>query len=125
MQAQTVNFAHARCLLEVLSKRDGAPNTRYYLSSLDPYEHSPAALLQLIRGHWSIENKNHYRRDYFYDEDRCQMRDKNAARILATMRSLAISLLCDTEHPNLPAQSEEIEHRPHKGIRMLMCAPSG
>jgi len=46
-------------------------------------------LLETIRGHWTIENGNHYVRDRSYDEDRCQVRDPNSAQILATLRSLA------------------------------------
>ena len=46
-------------------------------------------LLDIARGQWSIENGNHYVRDRSYDEDRCQVRDPNSARILATLRSLA------------------------------------
>ena len=48
-----------------------------------------AALLEIARGQWSIENGNHYVRDRSYDEDRCQVRDPNSAQILATLRSLA------------------------------------
>jgi len=46
-------------------------------------------LLEIARGQWSIENGNHYVRDRTYDEDRCQVRNPNSARILATLRSLA------------------------------------
>jgi len=54
----------------------------------DP-EKNAAQLLSVIRGHWTIETGNHYVRDRTYDEDRCQVRDANAAHILATLRSLA------------------------------------
>jgi predicted transposase YbfD/YdcC len=46
-------------------------------------------LLEVVRGHWTIETGNHYVRDRTYDEDRCQVRDVNSAHILATFRSLA------------------------------------
>ena len=62
------------------------------ISSLSPLP-DPAAnarqLLDIARGQWTIENGNHYVRDRTYDEDRCQVRDPNSARILATLRSLA------------------------------------
>jgi hypothetical protein len=48
-----------------------------------------AWLLEIDRGHWTIENGNHYVRDRTYDEDRCAVRDPNSARILATLRSMA------------------------------------
>lgn len=46
-------------------------------------------LLDIARGHWTIENGNHYVRDRTFDEDRCQVRDPNSAEILATLRSTA------------------------------------
>jgi hypothetical protein len=48
-----------------------------------------AWLLDIARGQWTIENGNHYVRDRTYDEDRCQVRHPNSARILTTLRSLA------------------------------------
>ncbi len=47
--------------------------TAYLITSLSPYKASPEQLLQLNRGHWSIENKSHYVRDVTFDEDRSQI----------------------------------------------------
>jgi predicted transposase YbfD/YdcC len=49
-------------------------------------------LLQTYRGHWSVECKNHYRRDVTYQEDRSPVKNHNAARVLATMKMMAIFL---------------------------------
>ncbi len=49
-------------------------------------------LLQTYRGHWTVEAKNHYRRDVTYREDRSPVKNHNAARVLATMKMLAIFL---------------------------------
>ena len=47
-----------------------------------------------VRGHWGIENKVHWVRDWTYDEDRHQFRAATStARAVATLRNLAISLL--------------------------------
>jgi predicted transposase YbfD/YdcC len=35
----------------------------------------PQRMLSLVRGHWVIENKLHYRRDVSLGEDVCQTRD--------------------------------------------------
>lgn len=61
-------------------------------------EASPKQLLELSRSHWSIENRQHHRRDRTQDEDRCTVRDTNTARILTLYRSLAI-FLCETARP--------------------------
>jgi len=44
-----------------------------------------------IRGHWSIENRNHYVRDVSCDEDKCRIRDNPG--IMARARSFALNIL--------------------------------
>ena len=50
-------------------------------------------LLDVARGQWNIENGPHYTRDRSYDEDRCQVRNPNAAHVLSTLRTLARFLM--------------------------------
>jgi predicted transposase YbfD/YdcC len=61
-------------------------DVRFAVASYWPQEAGPEALLQLARGHWSIENGQHYRRDRTQDEDRCPVRDTTAARNLCPSR---------------------------------------
>lgn len=65
---------------------------RYGVSSLYAEEADPDRLLELVRGYWGIETKQHYRRDHTQREDHCQVRDTTTARNLSLMRSLAIFL---------------------------------
>jgi len=65
----------------------------YGITSLTPAQADPARLLQLNRGHWSIENRSHYVRDMAYDEDRSQIRTKQGPRVMAALRNFAIGLL--------------------------------
>jgi hypothetical protein len=51
------------------------------------------AILDLARGHWTIENGLHHVRDMAFDEDRSQVRKKNGPRVMASLRNLAISVL--------------------------------
>lgn len=73
--------------------RHSCTETVYGLTSLSPQQASPARLLQLNRGHWSIENGSHGVRDMAYDEDRQQIRRQHGPRVMATLRQFAISLL--------------------------------
>jgi predicted transposase YbfD/YdcC len=66
--------------------------TRFAVTSYWSEEAGPDRLLEIGRGHWSIENGQHYRRDRTQDEDRCPVRDTTAARNLSLFRSLAIFL---------------------------------
>lgn len=50
-------------------------------------------LLDLARGHWTIENRLHWVRDVTFDEDRSQIRKGQGPRIMASLRNLAISIL--------------------------------
>ncbi|WP_433357200.1 ISAs1 family transposase [Microtetraspora malaysiensis] len=53
----------------------------------------PRRLAELVRGEWSIENRDHYVRDVTFGEDRCRVRTGSAPSILAVMRSYAICAL--------------------------------
>ncbi|WP_246238313.1 ISAs1 family transposase [Acrocarpospora corrugata] len=61
----------------------------------------PRRLAELVRGEWSIENKDHYVRDVALGEDRCRVRTASAPSILATMRSYAIGALRLLNHTNI------------------------
>jgi predicted transposase YbfD/YdcC len=63
----------------------------------------PRRLAELVRGEWSIENKDHYVRDVTFGEDRCRVRTASAPSILATMRSYAIGALRLLNFTNIAA----------------------
>jgi hypothetical protein len=52
---------------------------------------------------WEIENKLHWVRDVTYQEDKSLVRTRNAPRVMASLRSLAISLLRLDGHSNIAA----------------------
>ena len=66
--------------------------TAHVVTSLWVDQADPQKLLDLVRGYWAIETKQHYRRDHTQREDHCQVRHPVAARNLSLMRSLAIFL---------------------------------
>jgi predicted transposase YbfD/YdcC len=65
----------------------------YGVTSLTRNKADDETLMQIIRGHWTIENKVHYVRDMAFDEDRSQIRTKNGPRIMATIRNIAMNIL--------------------------------
>ena len=68
--------------------------TSYYLTSVSKERGDQERLGRHVRGHWGIENKVHWVRDWNYDEDRHHHRAANTpARALTTLRNLSISLL--------------------------------
>src|SRR5206468_4499339 len=66
--------------------------TAYLVTSLWADQADPQQLLELVRGYWAIETKQHYRRDHTQLEDHCQVRHTIAARNLSPMRSVSIFL---------------------------------
>jgi predicted transposase YbfD/YdcC len=67
--------------------------TVFCVTSLSSEKGDATRLLQLNRGHWSIENRLHYVRDRTFDEDRSQVRKRAAPHMMASLRNLAIGLL--------------------------------
>lgn len=67
-------------------------DVRFAVTSYWTDEAGPARLLELARGHWSIENGQFYRRDKTQQEDHCTVRDYQSARNLSLFRSVAIFL---------------------------------
>src|SRR5438105_12185377 len=65
----------------------------YLITDLTPIQASPRRLLDLARGHWSIENGLHYVRDVSFGEDRSRLRSGSAPQIMAALRNLAITLI--------------------------------
>jgi len=64
-----------------------------YATSLALQEHDDAAMLAIIRGHWSaIENGTHYRRDVTLGEDANRTANRQGAAVLASLRNLANGL---------------------------------
>ena len=64
-----------------------------YATSLVLPEQDDAAMLALIRAHWSaIENGTHYRRDVTLGEDANRTASRQGAAVLASLRNLANGL---------------------------------
>lgn len=95
-----LDFPHAAQVVKVTRERSDLDDVRiseetaYYVTSVTPRHAGPAELAGPTRGHWGIENRVHWVRDWTFDEDRHQMRSGSTApRVLATLRNTAISLL--------------------------------
>ena len=80
-------------ITEILKSGKQRHEVVFGITSLTPKQASPERLLDLNRGHWSIENSLHYVRDTTFDEDRSQIRTKTAPQVMATLKNLAISIL--------------------------------
>jgi len=71
------------------SSRDMA----YGLTSRSPQQANAQRMLEINRGHWSIENSCHYILDWNYDEDRCRIRTGHGPENITRLRRFAISVI--------------------------------
>jgi len=82
----------------------------------------PATLAAWVRSHWEIENCLHWVRDVTYQEDRSLVRTGNAPRVMATLRSLAISLLRLDGQTNTAAANRHHARDPQRTLQLLQTA---
>jgi predicted transposase YbfD/YdcC len=82
----------------------------------------PATLARWVRGHWEIENCLHWVRDVTYLEDKSLVRTGNAPRVMASLRSLAISLLRLDGHSNIAAANRHHARDPQRTLKLLQTA---
>ena len=93
----------------------------FVITSLWSDEITPRQLLKAVRDHWSIENRQHYRRDRTQDEDRCGTRCARSAQNLSLFRSLAIFHFEQQRRKPKAARSLPLyEKRNHRRPRALI-----
>ena len=77
----------------------------------------PATLAAWVRGHWEIENRLHW--VVTCQEDKSLVRTGHAPRVMATLRSLAISLLRIDGHTNIAAANRHHARDPQRTLKLL------
>ena len=77
----------------VLKSGRTSEETVHGLTSLPPQRAGASEILALNRGHWKIENRVHYVRDFSFDEDRSRIRAGKLPRNLACLSNTAISIV--------------------------------
>ena len=93
------------------NKSTGQTSTEsaYYILS-DP-EATAARVNDLVRAHWTIENRIHWVLDVTFDEDRCRVRKGNAAENFAIIKRAAINMLRNAPNPGSKRQKVSIARR--------------
>lgn len=79
------------CLEKKTGKR--SLDIAYGITSRTPDQADPRRLLQVNRGHWTIENSCHYILDWNYDEDRSRIRTGYGPENITRLRRFAISVI--------------------------------
>jgi predicted transposase YbfD/YdcC len=123
----TLDFPYARAIVVVRSERtikktsQTSQESRYYLSSQLPEEHTEEQWLNLIRGHWAgVENRNHWRRDALMGEDRSRSRNPQLLANLALIRNVLLTILDQMDDSrSLPERREFLHSRQKECLHLL------
>jgi predicted transposase YbfD/YdcC len=87
-----------KAIVVVVSERavgdSSRSDCRFYIASRQA---SARRMLQVIRGHWGVENSLHWVLDVTFDEDASRVRKDHGPENLALLRRMALSLLKRTD----------------------------
>ena len=92
----------------------------YGLSSLSMQQAPLQRLLQLIRGHWGIENRLHHRRDVSLGKDACQSRTGPVPSLLAQLNSTVLSLMDQAGVRNVARQMRYFDAHVEQALALLL-----
>jgi predicted transposase YbfD/YdcC len=96
-------------------------HTRCFLSSLSSHEKTRAT--SAVRQHWSVENRNHHKRDASaWQEDRHRHRKPNAALNLALTRNVLLALIPFEQGQPLAHFFEQYHRHPHHALQLILNA---
>ena len=127
MEAETICYPHARCIIRARTVNLDKPLveavTRFFVSSLDAHAIPASLFASRVRGHWNIENGSHWMRDVLWREDGHLMRHHGRAHILSSLRQLALFLLTlakpDSSDATIARESRKILHDKARGLALL------
>ena len=94
-----LNFEKARQAMRVIRERtdlstgETTTETVYAITSVSAERAGPEQLLTWNRGHWAVENANHYRRDTSLGEDASRLRARHAPANNATLNNIALAIV--------------------------------
>jgi predicted transposase YbfD/YdcC len=105
----------------VIEKKTGQDRVEvvYGVTSLSPERATPERLLELVRGHWAIENKSHWVRDVTFDEDRSQVRSGRLPQVMAALRNTAIGLLRAAGYRNIAKAGRQLAAQPDRALALI------
>jgi predicted transposase YbfD/YdcC len=90
----------------------------YAITCLPAGKLDPAALLQLSRDHWQIENSLFHVRDVTFREDACRVRTRSAPQALAAIRTAVLNHIRQSGEKPRPAREAFSENK-WKAIRTV------
>ncbi len=105
--------------------RQGKPTHEvvYGITSIPPEVGGPDRVLSLVRAHWHLENRVHWRRDVTLGEDACQVKQGQAAQVLAALNNVVLTLMDQLGVANVAAQMRAFAANPLAALTLVLGAP--
>lgn len=94
--------------------------TVYGLSNLPMSQAEASRMLELVRRHWAIENRLHWRRDVTLREDACQTRTGPMPSLLARFNSTLLSLMDRLGVKNVARQVRYFDAHVEQAVQLLL-----
>lgn len=113
-----LNFPHVGQVFlverERLDKKTSQHSTElaYGITSRPPEQADAQRLLNLNRGHWSIENGCHYVIDWNFDEDRSRIRTGHGPENITRLRRLAVGIIKSKGVSNVAQKMRQLHRCP-------------
>jgi predicted transposase YbfD/YdcC len=106
----------------VMVKKTGKTSIEvvYIITTLSREQASAERLLELVRGHWCIENRSHYVRDVTFLEDRSRLRTGNAPQMMAALRNLVITLIHRHGSSRIASTRRSLSSHPDRAFAWLL-----
>ena len=92
----------------------------YGITSLPAEEAEPDRVLTVVRAHWHLENRVHWRKDVTLGEDASQVRTGQAPQVLAALNNAVLAVMDRLHVRNVPAKMREFAARPAAALALLM-----
>jgi predicted transposase YbfD/YdcC len=92
----------------------------YGMTSLPTTRLPAEALLTLIRHHWHIENRSHWRRDVTLGEDACRVTLGQTPQVLATLNNTVLALVDRLRLPTLATAIRQFAAQPATALALLL-----
>ncbi len=94
----------------------------YGITSVPEEVAGAGEVLSLVRGHWQLENRVHWRRAVTLGEDGCQVKQGKAAQVLAALNNGVLMLMDHLGVENVKAQMREFAAQPLAAVALLLRA---
>ncbi len=94
--------------------------TSMYVASFSSSTFPPERIAKMIRGHWTIENVLHHRKDRSMDEDRCRASECGIGRVMCCIRSIT-ALVLGRAKESLSVIQRRFSRKTHLVIQLLSC----